>query len=447
MAHSLLLSIALLIFLTSNREERGEENLMVRYACLILLSWSLVSASLRAQQPAKNETKPADQTQGNNEGSLPVYRIMVVGRTVKAINYRHLSGSSKIDFRSPPLLPQALGTAEVRSQTGATDIDLDSKNLRPATKFGLEYLTYVLWAITPDGRPANLGEVLLNGDRSKPHVTTNLQDFGMILTAEPYFAVTRPSDVVVMENQVRPDTVGKIEEVNAKFELLHRSPYTVNANPVEVTPLIVNSKTPLELFEARNAVRIAKWAGADQYAAGAFAEARQQQAQAEAARAQREAQQAVAEKEQMRARLLQQLNTVLQTRDTQRGLVLTMSDVLFATGKYTLRSEAREKLAKMAGVLLTYANLKLEIDGYTDTTGSASVNQELSKKRAEAVRDYLAQQGVQVSSITPVGMGESNLVVPNDAAAGRKQNRRVDVVITGNAIDARTAATAPVPNP
>jgi outer membrane protein OmpA-like peptidoglycan-associated protein len=526
------------------RKKQRRDKLMVKYVCLILISWGLLSAGLKAQQPSTNETQSVDQTQAHQQGSVPVYRITVIGRTVKAINYRHLSGSTKIDFVGTALLAQAHGTAEVRSRAGATDIDLDLKNLRPATKFGPEYLTYVLWAITPDGRPVNLGEVLLNGDRSKLHVTTSLQAFGMIITAEPYFAVTRPSDVVVMENQIRPDTVGKIEEVNAKFELLRRGQYTANANSSEITPLIINSRTPLQLYEARNAVRIAKWAGADRYASDTFAKARQeleqaedylarrqgkpvltaareaaqtaedarvialrkqrqeqianeqqaaaeraaaakaqaeaekeraerareqaeaaararaqaeaaraaaevqqQQAQAEAARAQQEAQQAVAEKEQMRARLLQQLNAILQTRDTPRGLVVTMSDVLFATGKYTLRPDAREKLAKMAGVLLTYPNLKLEIDGYTDSTGSESVNQELSEKRADAVRDYLAQQGVPVSSMTPVGMGASNPVASNDTAAGRKQNRRVEVVITGNAIGAQAATTAPVPNP
>jgi outer membrane protein OmpA-like peptidoglycan-associated protein len=526
------------------RKKQRRDKLMVKYVCLILISWGLLSAGLKAQQPSTNETQSVDQTQAHQQGSVPVYRITVIGRTVKAINYRHLSGSTKIDFVGTALLAQAHGTAEVRSRAGATDIDLDLKNLRPATKFGPEYLTYVLWAITPDGRPVNLGEVLLNGDRSKLHVTTSLQAFGMIITAEPYFAVTRPSDVVVMENQIRPDTVGKIEEVNAKFELLRRGQYTANANSSEITPLIINSRTPLQLYEARNAVRIAKWAGADRYASDTFAKARQeleqaedylarkqgkpvltaareaaqtaedarvialrkqrqeqianeqqaaaeraaaakaqaeaekeraerareqaeaaararaqaeaaraaaevqqQQAQAEAARAQQEAQQAVAEKEQMRARLLQQLNAILQTRDTPRGLVVTMSDVLFATGKYTLRPDAREKLAKMAGVLLTYPNLKLEIDGYTDSTGSESVNQELSEKRADAVRDYLAQQGVPVSSMTPVGMGASNPVASNDTAAGRKQNRRVEVVITGNAIGAQAATTASVPNP
>ena len=469
-------------------------------------------------------------------GSVPIYRITVVGRTVKAINYRHRSRETKIDFRGTSLMPAARGTAEVASKQGAISIDAEFKDLEPASKFGLEYLTYVLWAITPEGRPINLGEVLPNGSgKSKLNVTSDVQAFGLIVTAEPYFAVTQPSDVVVMENEARSDTVGKIEEVNAKYELLSRGQYTANVNPSDLQPMNMDSKIPLELYEARNAIRIAQWAGADQYAADTFNKASQlltqaedyqarragvkpvamtareaaqtaedarliaikkmeqeeqantkaeaeaqkvaaqqaeqqaeqasqekaeaerakaaalaqsqaaqadadkarldaQQAQQQAQQAQQQTQQAEADKAAMRARLLQQLNLILQTRDTARGLIMNMSDVLFDTGKYTLKPLAREKLAKAAGVLLAYPGLSIEVDGHTDNVGSDEFNQTLSVERASAVRDYLIQQGVPAASINAQGFGKTQPIASNETAAGRQQNRRVELVVSGDAI-------------
>ena len=214
------------------------------------------------------------QTEPQNTGSVPIYRITVVGRTTTAINYRHRSGSTNIDFEGTSLMSEARGKAEVASKQGAIHIDAEFKDLQPASKFGPEYLTYVLWAISPEGRPANLGEVLLNNDgKSKLNVTSNLQTFGLIVTAEPYFAVTQPSDVVVMENQVRSDTTGTIEQVEAKFELLRKGQYELNVSPADLQPMVMNSKTPIELYEARNAVRIAKWTGADHYAADSLSKA------------------------------------------------------------------------------------------------------------------------------------------------------------------------------
>ena len=206
-------------------------------------------------------------------GSMPIYRVTVVARTMKAINYNHRSGSTKIDFRGTALLPEARGEASVESKQGVIKIDARMEKLQPATKFGPEYLTYVMWAITPEGRATNVGEVLLNGDKTKLDATTELQSFGLIVTAEPYFAVTQPSDVVVMENFVRHDTVGTIEQVDAKFELLQRGQYTLNVNPAEITPMRLSSKAPLELYEARNAVRIARWTGAEQYAPDTYQKA------------------------------------------------------------------------------------------------------------------------------------------------------------------------------
>ncbi len=494
------------------------------------------------------------QTEPQNTGSVPIYRITVVGRTTKAINYRHRSGGTRINFQGTSLLPAARGNAEVASKQGAIHIDAEFKDLRPASIFGPEYLTYVLWAVSPEGRPVNLGEVLLNkGGKSKLSVTSDLQAFGLIVTAEPYFAVTQPSDVVVMENEVRADTAGKIEEVDAKYELLQRGQYELNVNPAELQPIRTDSKTPLELYEARNAVRIAKWTGAEHHAsdslkkaevnlrnaenyqarrgnkkseitvareavqtaedariitvkkieeerqaselqASADAEAQskaqadaatrqKEQAETEAAKAKAEtaqtqaasdaaaakaqaeavqtqaasdaalakaqaeteqarlaAQQAENDKAALRAKLSQQLNSVLQTRDSARGLIVNMSDVLFDTGQYTLKPGAREKLAKVAGILLAYPGLNIEVNGHTDNVGGDEFNQKLSEQRAGSVRDYLVAQGVATNSVTARGFGKTQPMDTNDTAAGRQINRRVELVVSGEAIGAQVSA-------
>src|ERR1039458_1464966 len=215
------------------------------------------------------------QTEPQKTGSVPIYRIIVVARTTQAINYRHRSGNTRINFQGTTLLPEARGNAQVASKQGAIRIESEFQGLQSASKFGPEYLTYVLWAISPEGRPVNLGEVLFGTDgKSKLNVTSNLQAFGMIVTAEPYFAVTQPSDVVVMENEVRADTKGQFEEVEAKYELLQRGQYELNVNPAELQPIRTDSRTPLELYEARNAVRIAKWTGAEHYASDSLNKAK-----------------------------------------------------------------------------------------------------------------------------------------------------------------------------
>ena len=210
---------------------------------------------------------------------MPIYRVTVTARTAKAINYQHRSGATKIDFRGTELLPKARGEAKVESKQGYIEIEVEFDGLQPATKQGSEYLTYVLWAITPEGRTANLGEILLNGTKSKLDVTTELQVFGLVVTAEPYYSVTRPSDLIVMENVVRADTKGKIEEIDAKYELLQRGQYQRLANPLA---LKIDQKLPLELYEARNAVQIARAVGADRFAAETFQKAEKSLAQAEA---------------------------------------------------------------------------------------------------------------------------------------------------------------------
>ncbi len=503
-----------------------------------------VSALLCALPIARAESQARSEVQQGQ--SVPVYRITVVARTTKAINYRHRSGATTIDFRGTPLLPQARGEAKVESKQGYIEIEVEFDDLQPASRYGPEFLTYVMWAVTPEGRATNLGEVLLNGTKSKLNVTTELQAFGLIVTAEPYFAVTQPSDVVVMENVVRRGTVGKIEEIDAKYELLQRGQYVLNVDPRQLQPMPLDPRIPLELYEARNAVRIARWAGGDRYGSESFRKAeqllqqaedyqsrragkkpvvmtareaaqtaedarlialkrkeeerlanerrvaaerearakaeaeaetrrRQQaeveqraeadrraraeaeraraegeqraaQAQAERARlaaeksrreaeeADRKRQQAEREQAEMRARLVQQLNMILETRETARGLIVNMSDVLFDTGKYTLRPLAREKLAKISGIVLAHPGLHLEVEGHTDSVGTEEFNQQLSEKRAASVRDYLAQQGLPATSVVARGFGEAQPIDTNDTSAGRQRNRRVEIVVSGEVI-------------
>lgn len=514
--------------------------------------------ALLGQEPNPTQSAPSQQAPPNN--SVPLYRVQVVSRSVVAISYRNRSGWTKVDFQGTSLAPQAKGTAQVASRLGYMAVKVDVKNLPPAQSFGPEFLTYVLWAITPDGHASNLGEVITDSNGNfKGDMTTHLQSFGLIITAEPYFSVRGPSDVVVMENIVRSDTLGKIEYVNAKYELLPRGQYVYNVPVTEQHPVQVNNtgkKSPLELYEAENAVQIARYAKADQYASDTFqnaaallnqardyearkqwkpaimtareavqkaedarvislrrqqqlalqqereqAAARQAQAQREAEEAQRKAQeearqraaaeqqaqleaqqraaadaarqqaaieaqraqtaaeeanrlrqQAEQEKDQLREQLLQQFNSVLPTRETPRGLVINMQDILFDTGKYTLKEPAREALAKIAGIVISHPGLNLRIEGYTDSTGSDEFNQRLSEERADTVRDYLLNQGLNPNNLNAVGYGKNYPIASNDTAAGRKMNRRVELVVSGEVIGVKLGAPptqqpAPVPQP
>jgi len=521
-------------------------------------------AALSAQVPnPTQQSTPAPEQTGQ---PMPIFRVTVVSRTVKAINYHHRSGSTNIDFRGTDLLPAARGEAQVDSKMGSTKVDVHVNHMTPANQFGPEYLTYVLWAVTPEGRAENLGELALSGDHSSLLATSSLQVFGLIVTAEPYFAVTQPSDVVVMENFVRNDTTGTIEQVDAKYELLQRGQYILNRTNYQ--PVKINPKGPLQLAEAENAVEIARLAGADRYAADTFekatialknaedftighggkavetnareaaqmaedariitfrkmreeqlaqqkaaaeqdratalseaearrradeqraaadaaaaqsaqaraaadaaraqAEQQQQQAQAEAERARQAAAQAEqqrlqaqadadrahqaaaqseAEKAQLRERLMQQLNSVLETRESARGLIVNINDVLFDFNKYTLKTGAREKMAKVSGILLAYPGLKLQLEGHTDAIGSDDYNLKLSQQRADAVRDFLVEQGVPVANISAVGLGKDSPVASNDTAAGRQQNRRVELVVSGDVIGSQVGSPVAAPFP
>ncbi len=551
----------------------------------------LACGMLSAQSPqAPNPTVQPEQSENTSRmsaGDMPIYRVNVVARTTKAINYRNRGGATKIDFEGTPLLPKSHGQAKVESKQGYIEIEVEFRNLQPATAYGPEYLTYVMWAITPEGRTTNLGEVLLNGTSSKLDVTTELQSFGLIVTAEPYFAVTQPSDVVVMENVIRADTRGTVEPVEAKYELLKRGQYTLNVTAADIKPMQLDRNVPLELYEARNAVQIARWTGAPRFAAETFqkavsslenaegdlnrkagkkaiagqareavqmaedariiavkkiadeelanerkagadrealaenaraaaqsdkeriaqdaenariaaqteaqrvarehdaqiaaaqaeaerakldsdaqlaaaqsetdrlkrdnaAQAAASQAEAERLKQENDAQraanqadldraaaekaQAEGDKAKLRAELLLQFNAILQTRDTARGLIVNMSDVLFDTAKFSLRPAAREKLARVAGILEGHPGLRMQVEGYTDSVGGDDYNQQLSENRATSVRDYLTGAGIPETSVTAKGFGKTEPVASNDTAAGRQQNRRVELVVSGELI-------------
>jgi len=476
------------------------------------------------QWPQEHRQQPQAETRDGE--SVYVYKITVVGRDIPAINYFHRSGPTKIGFEGTSLLAQGRGSATVESRRGRMVIDAKFEGLVPANSFGVEYLTYVLWAITPEGRPTNLGEVLPAGSKSEITVTTDLQTYGLIVTAEPYYAVTMPSDVVVLQNYPLQDkTQGIIEQVNAHFSLLPRGAYSQTAGQHTVLrPITRDEQSPLELYEAINAVQISEAAGANKYAAdtlmtakqdlrnaqdmdshgkerkqeityareavqaaedarimtirkmkaedeqhqreaseqaiqqsalaaqqeatqraeadarAAEAEAAAQRARADQAAAQQQARQAVDQTERMREHLREQLNAVLTTRETARGLIVNMSDVLFDFNQYTLKPGAREKLAKVSGILLSYPNLKLQVEGYTDNIGSEEYNQKLSEERADSVRDYLVAQGVGQPSISAAGYGKSDPVADNSTDSGRAQNRRVQLVVSGNAIGVHESA-------
>ena len=463
-----------------------------------------------------------------------------VTRSVTAVGYTVGANATRVDLKGTSLMPQGHGEAKVEAKRGVLGIEAEIKDMGQPTSFGAEFLTYVLWSISPEGRTANLGEIKIDKEGAgKLNATTQLQTFSLIVTAEPYFSVRYPSELVVLENQLRDDTKGKIFAVK-EYRLMRRNQYQKLGNPLALVPDL--KTTPLEIYEARNAVDIARSRGADKYAPEIFSKAvgslqiaeqalstkadkkvvisdakqtvqfaedariltvrRQEQeridnekaaaaakaradaeakAAADAAEAKRKADQeaqrqaelaaareaqmkaeadaaaskAAAEqaalrakeqaakdeaerqrlaKDQLRAQLLEQFNRVLETRDTPRGLVVNLGDVLFDSGKYTLKSDAQLKLAKLAGIVLSHPGLHLAVEGYTDSTGSAEFNQKLSEQRAGAVRDFLIAQGLADADVTAKGFGQASPVADNATAAGRKLNRRVEIVVSGEII-------------
>src|SRR5579884_3503855 len=248
----------------------------------IFFTCGLAAALLVGQDT--DQSAPPPQTVPNptsqpsaSEGETPVFRVEVVSRTLVAVNYRHRGGSTRIGFQGTALMPRAHGEARVESERGVIHINADFNDLTAPEAFGPEYLTYVLWAISTEGRPVNLGELTLSnygqGSKSSISTTRDLQAFGMIVTAEPYYAVTQPSDAVVLENVIRHDTMGVVESVDAKYELLPRGLYTMQGRAPGFVKPDVNKKMPFEMLEAQNAIQLARIAGADKYAADSFQKA------------------------------------------------------------------------------------------------------------------------------------------------------------------------------
>jgi len=529
---------------------------------------SLAIAVLCLARLAQAQTQTAA---ANPSASIATASAATVSRTTKAVHYRLQGGTTKVDFHGTDLLQRASGEARVEGKKTNFEIEVKFQGVEDATKFGLEFLTYVLWAVSPEGRPVNLGELNLDHN-GNAHVKayTDLQTFGMIVTAEPYFAVTQPGNMVVMESA---SVGGGGEIIDARYELVTRGTYSSTNTHIQDAIFGIDNKTPLELFEARNALRIAHIAAADKYAASILSKAGQQlmhaedvyrqkqnksaveaaakeatetaeearlmavkqkaeeeaqaaaaareakaradadaeakrradaeaaRAQAEEARAQAEQakaeaermkqeaqaaaqeaarqkdeaekakaeavaqqqvlaaetdkaraaaaqsenlrQQAEKEKSELRARLLQQLNSILATRDSARGLIANMSDVLFRSGSYELLPGARERLAKVSGIVLAYPSLHLSVEGHTDSVGSDQYNQDLSEHRAESVRDYFVQQGISAGAIEARGFGKTEPIASNDSAEGRQQNRRVELVLSGDAIGSAVDDTGP----
>lgn len=230
---------------------------------------------LFAQAPVQDQGSAAQQA----SGSAPIYRVNVVSRTVKAVNYGHRQIPTKIDFKGTILMPDADGEAVVESRRGAVQIRAEFDDLVAPSRFGPEYMTYVLWAITPEGRATNLGELVTNRNNdAKIRVSTELQSFALIVTAEPYYAVTQPSGVVVLENHVRPDTAGKVDFVNARYELLPPREFTYDINRPEPNTKMVSMseyESLLALYQALNAIQIGQSQGVDTIAPESFQRARQ----------------------------------------------------------------------------------------------------------------------------------------------------------------------------
>jgi len=486
---------------------------------------------------------PVGYLPAQSQSSIP--DAAMVTKSSMAIGYTVDEGETKVDLKPTSLMPAAKGEAKVEAKKDITLIEAKVEKLDQPGKVGTQFLTYVLWAVSPDGRTRNLGEFLLSEDgNGELKVTTQLQTFALIITSEPYYSVRQPSELIVLENQPKKDTKGKLFAIE-KYSVMKRSQYEKIGNPLALT--LDTKNVPLQMYQARNAVDIAKSKGADKYAgelysraegslnmaesllqkkadkneiisvarqtvqfsedarsqaiekqeqeriateqAAAAAKARAEaevKAAADAAaaksladqEAQRQAQLAAtneaalrakakadadaaaaqantlaareatakaetervrAAAEKARADLLQQLNRVLETKDTPRGLVVNMAETLFDTGKYDLRLDAREKLARLSGILATHPELKLDLEGHTDNTGGVQLNQTLSEQRAQAVAKYLVAQGVAEGTVKSSGLADAHPVADNSTTEGRQKNRRVEIIVSGEGIG-RTAA-------
>jgi outer membrane protein OmpA-like peptidoglycan-associated protein len=446
----------------------------------------------------------------------------VVRKSIKSVGYEVGKGATKVVFIAGPAAPNASGEAKVDAKKGGTAIEVKVKGMPQPTTLGSEFLTYVLWIVTPDGATTNLGEIPIDKDgEGKLNTIAQSQTFAMGVTAEPYYAVALPSEIVVLVNDTTKNTKGKIYPENS-YKLMKRTQYAKLGNPLALTPDLKN--VPLDMYEARNAVDIAKSQGAEKYAPEilskatgslqmaenslasksdkskivtnarqttqfaedaralsaerqeaeriqkekdaaaaaakgkaeeqaaveakrqaeltaakeaqmkADAEAKQATERAKTQAAKEEAERARAATAALRAQLLQQLNSLLQTTDSPRGLVVNMGDVLFDFGKYNLKPDTKITLAKLVGIIQSHPGLNLAIEGHTDNIGSDEANMKLSQQRGDAVREFLVQQGLAANTLTAVGLGKADPVADNSSNEGRQKNRRVEIIVSGKAI-------------
>jgi outer membrane protein OmpA-like peptidoglycan-associated protein len=495
-----------------------------------------ISLALALTFPLLAQNKEADRVDNAAQGKHEVPESAVVKKSIKAVGYEVGGGSTKVVFVGASAAPNASGEAKVEAKKSGTSIELKVQGLPQPTALGSEFLTYVLWAVTPDGSTTNLGEIFIdkNGE-GKLNTTAQSQTFAMGVTVEPYSLVALPSEAVALVNDTKKNTKGKIYPENS-YKLMKRSQYERLGNPLALTPDLKN--VPLDMYEARNAVDIAKSQGAEKYspeifskatgslqmaenslaskadkgmivtaarqtiqfaedaraltlerreaeriqqekdaaAAAAAATAKTEAEEQAAAEAKRQAELTAAKEAQMkaeaeakqaeekakteaekakteaakeeaeraraataalRAQLLQQLNSVLQTTDSPRGLVVNMADVLFDFAKYDLKTDAKIKLAKLGGIIQAHPGLHLAIEGHTDNIGSDEANMKLSQQRADTVRDFLVEQGLTADTVTAVGLGKAEPVADNSTNDGRQKNRRVEIIVSGEAIGAK----------
>jgi outer membrane protein OmpA-like peptidoglycan-associated protein len=401
---------------------------------------------------------------------------------ISMFSYRE-GPKSDLNFRGTPIAANAFGSAKVEYEEGNARISAEVDRLPAPGTLG-PYTTYVLWALTPDGRAANQGVIAgYEGDEGEIETEYGASQFALIVTAEPHFAVTAPSTMIALYN-VAEDVEGTESKVTT---LTERSDYS----KLSRVAIDDKKKEPVELVQARYAVAIADSAGADQYAPEQYKAAEQKlgaaelaasakknseqkmapnlareaviagedarraaligAAEAEAERERQAAAAAAAEAQRVRSaaenaararnELYTRLQAALPTTETQRGLVSEIGGVQFATGTSNLSAAAREGLARFAGIVASYPGLRFTVEGHTDNTGSMAANNELSLRRAIAVRDYLIGQNVAASSIDVNGLGPSRPIADNASAEGRTRNRRVEIVVSGGPLAAGSVAT------
>ena len=513
-----------------------------KYYTLLTLTLVIgLIAYLAARTPAQQPIKAVD---------APITE----GLSALAISYPE-GPTISVKFKGTERLPKSSGEAKVERKKGRTEIEIELDEMKPATYFGGDYATYVLWIVSPEGQVDNIGEFILQGNRSKLHVSTPQQTFGMFITAEPHFLTHTPSRFVVMEN-TRPTNhlTGRMLDVSTIKYRGYEGMYNYRRETLVGEPE-AKGEIRSDVRQAMVAVKLAERAGAAEYAPEELAKARaalnrtleaseanfdpkqlmvlghetvrlavaaqdkaeeqafqaslnrERQARAqeisslklsiekteneaerarllaqqkdmeaaiekaarrdaqaraeEAARlaaeearkreeaerkadvlskeknaaetkaqlSQAEAERVKRERDEAYARMRSALSVIVETRETARGLIVSLPDILFDVDKATLKAQSKEILSKVCGILQVAGNYDLSIEGHTDSTGSDEHNQKLSERRAQAVYDYLAGCGLKSSSMMSKGFGKTQPIASNDTAEGRQKNRRVEIVI------------------